>query len=381
MEPKLVIGLMSGTSVDGIDACLVKMNPDFTFEYIDGLLYPYPKEVKDKIFQIFQGNINIEEICWLNFVIGHCFADATQALLKQANLTSDKVDLIGSHGQTIYHYPINDGIAGISKRSTLQIGDQSIIAKRTGIATIADFRPADIAVGGQGAPLVCYADERIFKNADLPKATRAIQNIGGMANVTVVGPNCETFAFDTGPGNVFINYFTQKFFDKAFDEDGKLALQGQIDDNWLDILMQDDYYLLNPPKTTGREYFSEKYAENILKFAPENPHDIITTITALTAKSIAKAYFDYVIPITPIDEIVLGGGGAYNPYLISLLEKYFSHKIPIKTHEDFGVSNKFKEAIAFAMLAYASYYDIPNNVPSCTGAIKRTVMGTYISGK
>ncbi|MDD3150648.1 MAG: anhydro-N-acetylmuramic acid kinase [Candidatus Gastranaerophilales bacterium] len=375
-EEKLVIGLMSGTSADGIDACLVRIKPDFSFDFITGEVFEYTKNIKNLIFKAFSQKLSLKELCQLNFILGECFAEAVAKLLLKAKFDKENIDLIGSHGQTIYHYPIKDCIDGYNSKSTLQIGEPSIIAKRTGITTIADFRPADIAVGGQGAPLVCFADDKIFFS---PTKNRVIQNIGGFSNATVISPSCQPFAFDNGPGNVLINYFTEKFFYKEFDKDGEIANQGTIDENWLNLLMQDEYYFLPPPKTTGREYFSQKYAENMLKSAPQNTYDIIATVSDLTAKTIYKSYIDFIYPqIQTVDEIILGGGGAYNKFIVARLKKYFGKTTEIKTHEDFGISNKFKEAIAFAMLAYAAYYDVPNNIPSCTGANKATVMGKII---
>ena len=254
----------------------------------------------------------------------------------------------------------------------MQIGEAAIIAERTEITTISDFRPADIAAGGQGAPLVCFADEIIFKSSTI---SRAIQNIGGMANVTVVSPDIETFAFDTGPGNVLIDYCAKKYFNQQYDKDGLLAEQGQIDENWLNCLLEEKYYNLAPPKTTGRELFSPEYIEKMLLKAPENPYNIMATITALTAKTIFKAYEEFIFPKIRIDELVLGGGGAYNPILLKMLKNYFGDSTTILTHKDFGISDKFKEALAFALLAYTTFYKIPNNVPSCTGAKHKKVLG------
>ena len=375
MKTKLIIGLMSGTSVDGIDACIVKVHPDLTFDFIDGFVLDYPDNVKEKIYALFDKTGTIEDLCWMNFVLGEYFAEASLKIIEKSAFSPEDIDLIGSHGQTIYHIPHDSKINNYSKKSTLQIGEPSVIAERTGITTVADFRPKDIAAGGQGAPLVCFADEIFFRN---DKISRGIQNIGGMANITVVSPQIETFAFDTGPGNVLIDYFTKKFFNQEYDKDGKIVANGQIDENWLEYLMQEEYFRLKPPKTTGRELFGKDFAERILKTAPDNPYDIVATITALTAKSIFQAYKDYIFNKTCLDELILGGGGAYNPQIIKLLKKYFGNNTKIFTHEDFGISNKFKEAIAFALLAYTTYYGIPNNVPSCTGATHKTVLGKII---
>ncbi|MFA6990196.1 MAG: anhydro-N-acetylmuramic acid kinase, partial [Candidatus Gastranaerophilaceae bacterium] len=357
-------------------ASIVKINPDLTFEVISSIVFDYPENVKTLIFSLFKDNVNIKDLCSLNFIIGEYFAQAALTVCENAGININNIDIIGSHGQTIYHLPTTEKLNNYPLKSTLQIGELSIIAERTGVTTVADFRPADIAAGGEGAPLVCFADEIIFKDKTV---SRAIQNIGGIGNVTVVSPNCDSFAFDTGPGNVLIDYFTNKFFNMSYDRNGDIAKSGKIDTEWLNWLLENPYLKLKPPKTTGRELFGENYAESILSNAPYKPEDVIATITAFTAKTIKNAYTDFVFPKTKIDEIVLGGGGAYNKTLISLLNKEFDYNIKIKTHEDFGISNKFKEAIAFALLAYTSYYGIPNNVPSCTGAIKKVVLGKIIN--
>ncbi len=367
-----VIGLMSGTSVDGIDACLVKIKEDLSFEVCGSHFIEYSETVRKLIFSLFSTVISIKDLCCLNFVIAEYFAKCVNELLDKMKLNAKDVDLIGSHGQTVFHHPTDKSIDGVSLSSTLQIGDGSVIAQKTGITTVSDFRTADIAVGGEGAPLVCFADEVIFGK---DKKARAIQNIGGMGNVTVVSPNCDTFAFDTGPGNVLIDYFAQKFFSQPFDKGAKLALQGTVNQKWLDELLKESYYFKAPPKTTGRELFSVQYAEKILETAPGNPYDVMATITELTAKVISDSYKMFVFPKTNIDEVVLGGGGALNPLLTTRLKHHIGLNIPVKTHEDFGIPNKLKEAIAFALLAYTSFYKIPNNVPVCTGAKKKVILG------
>ncbi|HSA07739.1 MAG TPA: anhydro-N-acetylmuramic acid kinase [Candidatus Gastranaerophilales bacterium] len=373
-ETKIVVGLMSGTSVDGVDACLVKIHPDLSIEFIDGILYSFPDEIKKNIFKLFQNQTSTEQICWMNFVLGECFAQAALDVIKKAGLTPEKVDLIGSHGQTIFHKPQDEFIDGINKKSTLQIGEASVISERTGITTVYDFRTADIAAGGQGAPLVSFFDEVFFKKNN---KTRAVQNIGGIANVTVVGSNFPSFAFDTGPGNVFIDYCSNKFFNQPYDKDGMLADQGIISNEWLDALLNLDYYKKNPPKTTGRELFNLDYIETSLINAPENPYDIIATITHLTAMTIFKAYKDFIFPVASLDQIILGGGGAFNPVLVDMIKNLFGRKLEILQHEDFGIPDEFKEAIAFALLAYTAYYRIPNNIPSCTGARHQKVLGKF----
>ena len=364
LEPKRIIGLMSGTSCDSIDAGLCTVYPDLTCELIKGINYPYPQSVRDKIFKAFSNQISIEELCQLNFQIGECFADASNILIKEFG----KPDLISSHGQTIYHYPFDKKEENLSLKSTFQIGESSVIASKTGCMTISNFRENDMAHGGQGAPLVCFADKHWFKNS-------AIQNIGGISNVTVVSDDCLPFGFDNGCGNLMIDYCMRKFYNKTYDKDGEIAQSGNISEYWLNCLLEDEYYFEAPPKTTGREYFSEKYIENILKIAPPEKEDIIATLTALTAKTIAQSYERFVYPCAHINQVVIGGGGAYNKFMMKMLRKYLPKHIELKTHDDFGISNNYKEAMAFALLGYCTYYRIPNNVPSCTGAEKSVVLG------
>lgn len=356
---KTAIGMMSGTSLDGIDACLIKIYKDFNFEILDCNYVQYSEEDKTNLLNIANNKGSTKDICKYDFEVAKYFAKCANDLVKKSNI---KPDFIASHGQTVFHIP---------SQSTLQIGNISVIAELTGITTIGDFRTRDIAAGGHGAPLVPFVDEIIFKK----DKNRAIQNIGGIGNVTVLSKNCETFAFDTGPGNMLIDYYMQKFFNLPYDKDGATAKSGQIDEHWLAELLNENYYKLQPPKTTGRELYNSVYAEEILTNAPEKPQDIIATITALTAKTIEMAYKNFVFDKTTVDEIVLGGGGAYNQFLKQLLQKNFKN-IPIKTHSDFGINDKLKEAASFAILGYCTLQNIPNNLPNCTGAKKKVVMGS-----
>ncbi|MDD3436045.1 MAG: anhydro-N-acetylmuramic acid kinase [Candidatus Gastranaerophilales bacterium] len=377
LETKKVIALMSGTSCDSIDAGLCEVMPDLSCKLIKGINFKYPEHVREKLFEIFGGKCDLKDICQMNFVVGKCFADAANELIREHG----KPDFISSHGQTIFHYPFDDKLDGISLKSTLQIGESSVIAQETGCMTISNFRETDIAQGGQGAPLVCFADEKWFKGVNAIGKNVTVQNIGGISNVTVVSPDCSTFGFDTGVGNIMIDYCCNKFFGMPYDKDGKIAADGRICESWLNCLLEDEYYYKNPPKTTGREYFSIKYIENSLKFAPDNPKDVITTLTALTAKSIAQAYERFIYPNVIPKEVIVGGGGAYNPTLMKLLRSYLPKHIELKTHEDYGISNNFKEVMAFALLGYCTFYGIPNNLPACTGAKKRVVLGKIVNGE
>ena len=368
LETKKIIGLMSGTSCDSIDVGLCLVHPDLSCELVSGINYKYPVHIREKIFQIFRGESSVKDICQMNFAIGECFADACNVLISEHG----KPDLIASHGQTVFHSPKEERLDGVSLKSTLQLGESSVIAEKTKCMVISNFREADIAAGGEGAPLVCFADEKWFKPL---KKNVLVQNIGGISNVTVVSRDSETFGFDTGVGNIMIDYCMNKFFNKSYDEDGKIAHEGIICDDWLNLLLQDDYYLKEPPKTTGREYFSNFYIENALRYAPSDKKDIIATLTALTAKTIVNAYENFIFPDIAIDEVIVGGGGAYNPELMRLIRKYLPYHIELKTHENYNISNNFKEVMAFALLGYCKYYGIPSNLPSCTGAQKRVVLG------
>ncbi len=367
-----VISMMSGTSMDGVDACLIKISDEYEYEIISFYSLEYPKELKSKLTDAALGRAKTEDICLLNFIVGEHFARCANILLKQSNLIPKEVDFISSHGQTVFHIPKQTDYCGRRLSATLQIGDISVISENTGILTIGDYRPKDMAAGGQGAPLVPFADEIIFGK----EVSRAIQNIGGISNVTVISPDICTFAFDNTVGNMLIDYYANKFFNVSCDKDGKLAKQGSTDEKWLNYLMSDEYLNLEPPKTTGREHFNDEYADNILEKAPENKYDIMRTITEFTAKSIYDSYKRFIFPRVIPQEVVIGGGGAYNPVLMQSLKEQFGN-IAVKTHEDYGISNKMKECLAFGIIGLAAYLKRPNNLPKCTGAQRSVIMGKF----
>jgi len=372
MKPMYVIGLMSGTSLDGIDGALVKINPDLSCEFIDGVSLDYSVEMSKKLKLLFSENISPKFLCEMNFLIGEYFAKCALKLEEKTNI---KPDLIGSHGVTFFHNPTSEKFENYSLNSTMQIGEAAIIAERTNVTTISDFRVQDMAAGGQGAPLVPFADKVFFSDK---KLNRVILNLGGIANVTVLSNKCDIFAFDTGPANMLIDYAMRKFFNKPFDKDASIAKQGKLNEQLLSMLLDNNYFQISPPKSTGRELFGEAYLDNILKNINDTPENIVATLTHFTVKSIKQAFDDFILPKTNVDEIVLGGGGAYNPEIKRLMEQEFSYNIKIKSHEDFGISNKFKEAMAFALLAYCTYNNIPNNVKTATGAVKNVILGKII---
>ena len=367
---KTIISMMSGTSIDSIDACLLRIFDDLKFEIIDSNSLEYPKEIRQKLLEMANNKADVKDVCFMNFVVGELFGETVIKLLQKSGYSADDVDFISSHGQTVYHIPSEIEIGGIKTKSTLQIGDISVIAHKTGIMTIGDYRTKDMASKGNGAPLVPFADKILFGT----DKNRLIQNIGGISNVTVLSDTCGIFAFDNGPGNMLIDFFVKKLFDLPFDKNGELACKGKIDEKWLKILLNEPYYKIKPPKTTGRELFNDEYALKMYEYAPKNKYNVITTITALTANVIANSYNDFIFNKTKVDEVVLGGGGAYNFTLKEYLQ-YLLPDIKIKTHEDFGIPNKLKEAIAFAYLGYFTILKKPNNIKECTGANSDVVMG------
>jgi len=372
MGKMYVTGLMSGTSLDGIDAALVEIQPDLTCKFIAGESLDYSPEMIAKLKSLFADKISPKFLCEMNFLIGEYFA---KCALKLQEKTGIKPDLIGSHGVTFYHNPTKETFEELSLNSTMQIGEGAVIAERTGVSTICDFRVQDMAAAGQGAPLIPFVDKVFFSD---DKINRVVLNLGGIANVTVLSNKCDIFAFDTGPANMLIDYAMRKFFNKPFDENGEIARKGKLNEELLNLLFFNDYFDIIPPKSTGRELFGEKYLDDILLKINDTPENIIKTLTVFTVKSIKDAFNKFIYPKTNIDEIIIGGGGAYNPEIIKLMEQEFAPNTLIKTHEDFGISNKFKEAMGFALLAYCSYNNIPNNVKTATGAVKNVVMGKFI---
>ena len=289
-----VVGLMSGTSLDGIDAALVEISSDLKCKFVAGCSLDYSDGMRKKIRQLFEPMISPKFLCEMNFLLGEYFAQAAEKLYT---MTGIKPDLIGSHGVTFYHNPINEKFEGLPLKSTMQLGEGAIIAERTGITTVCDFRPQDIAAGGEGAPLVPFADRVFFFD---PNICRVILNLGGIANVTVLSSQCDVFAFDTGPANMLIDAAMRKFFNKDFDKNGEIAKSGKVNMDLLSILLQEPYLQLTPPKSTGRELFGYEYLNKILSLADDTPKNIVATLTAFTVKSIKLAFDKFIFPQTPI---------------------------------------------------------------------------------
>ncbi|MCK9524924.1 MAG: anhydro-N-acetylmuramic acid kinase, partial [Limnochordia bacterium] len=333
---------------------------------------PFTNQQREVLLRLCQpGQATVAEICAMNFKLGELFAEATLELLKKAQLSPDEVSVIGSHGQTIYHIP---------GESTLQIGEPAIIAQRTGITTVADFRPADIAAGGQGAPLVPYFDQIIFGKNETSPVT-AVQNIGGIGNVTVVGNGTDTLpwiAFDTGPGNMVIDAVVHALTKGAmtYDDGGQMAGKGKVDAALLAQLMQDPYFNQPLPKTTGRERFGAQFSASLLEKSSLPANDLVATVTAFTAESILDQYRRFILPHVALERVIIGGGGSRNITLLTMIKERLG--CPIYVHEDFGISSDAKEAMAFAMLADATLRRAIGNVPRATGASRGAVLGKIV---
>lgn len=366
------VGLISGTSADGIDAALVELEQSSPPKLLCFITYPIPDKIRTRIFDCSDSG-DTKNICELNFELGELFAQAAKAVIGKAGIVPEQVDLIGSHGQTIYHLPPKPSSIG----STLQIAEPSVIAHRTGIKTIADFRSADMAAGGQGAPLLPLLHHRLFATSG---KNVAVINIGGIANVTYLPGSMkedEVTAFDTGPGNMVIDALTQKLFNRPFDENGRLAASGKTDKSKLAELMGHPYLVKNPPKSTGREEFGAVYTENLLANKQNiTDMDLLHTVTEFTAVSIVQACRSY-LP-GGIVMVWVCGGGAQNNLLMGLLEQEFS-PAPVKSSIEFGVDPDALEAMGFAYLAYRTYHNLPGNLPSVTGAKKAVVLGKVVS--
>ena len=375
------LGLMSGTSADGLDIAWVKIEPrdpapEFTL--LDFTIREYAAEIKQKILSVAAPDGgSVEDVCRLNFFLGHLFSGLILDYLQEKNISAGEIDFIGSHGQTICHLPEKIEENGIFYASTLQVADPSVIANQTGILTVGDFRIADMALGGQGAPLVPFFDALYFHH---PQRNRIVLNIGGIANITYVPAELsfeEVVAFDTGPGNVIIDSLARRYFKQPFDKDGEIAKSGSVHRELLTVLLQDGYFSKEPPKSTGREKFAGPFLQQIYSFIENEkiaPADLIATATELTARTIYDACVNLLHHSEKIDELIISGGGVENPVLMTALAKYFS---PVKNvrSDELGLLSEAKEATCFAMMACQTLLSRPANLPSVTGASRQTILG------
>ena len=374
----LAIGLMSGTSVDGIDAALVEIIDrlgNLETNLIAEYTYPYADDLRAEILSVCAGEArSLKQICELDDRIAESFAQAAIAIMAKGDRLPD---LIASHGQTVFHRPpvSSSQNAKTSLGYTIQLGRGAVIAELTGIKTISDFRVADIEAGGHGAPLVSMLDVLLLSD---PTKYRVCQNIGGISNLTYLPPNslenqAQVFGFDNGVGNVLIDMATQKLFGQPFDRDGAIARQGKPDLTIIEKWLEQEFFVTAPPKSTGRELFSPDYLEKCLRECQGlTNHDILATLTEFTARAIAKSYRNF-LPVFP-DEVLIGGGGGRNGYLMERLQDLLTPAI-VKRTDDFGMSGDSKEAIAFAVLGYLRLKERAGNLPSVTGAKRSVLLG------
>ncbi len=384
-----VLGMMSGTSADGIDVALVRISgtpPAITAKFEGHHHVRFPARLRDAILRLANGApTTTAEISQLNFLVGEEFARAAIAACKKWRLPLRQISLIGSHGQTIFHQGVAAGFLGRRVASTLQIGEPSIIAERTGVTTIADFRPADMAAGGQGAPLVPFVDFLLYRDA---RISRVALNVGGIANLTVIPAGArpgQLFAFDIGPGNMVIDAIVEiATRGRAhYDRDARLAIRGKSIPALLSTMFKEPYLRKRPPKTAGREQFGRAYAEKILAWGKRHSasaEDLVRTATVFTSLSIADGLRRFVLPRTKVDELIVAGGGARNPLLMAQLAAALP-EIEIVPASEFGIPAEAKEAFAFAVLAYEAYHGRANNLPSATGARHPASMGKLVRGR
>ena len=380
-KKKNIIGLMSGTSLDGVDAVLVEVSGDGTktkIKQIGSITYPFLRGLKKKLLENATTNSgSVTDICKLNFLIAHLYVDAVKELCKKSKFKLSDVDLIGSHGQTIHHLPQKKHYYGYTFGSTLQIGDPSVIAKLTGVLTVGDFRMGDVALGGQGAPLVPYFDYIMFHST---KKSRALLNIGGIANITVLhkrGDASSVIAFDTGPGNMMVDLLAKKYFNVEFDKNGKLASSGTINNEVFNWLKKHDKYIEKKiPKSTGREYYGAEFSAPLLKkFRSVAKEDLLAAVADFSAYGVYRNYEKFIRSETEISELFVSGGGARNNLIMNSLKKYFGKTVVVKNVKDLGISSDAKEAICFAVLANETLAGNPANLPRATGAIRSTILG------
>ncbi len=382
-KPILVLGMMSGTSADGIDVALARISgapPNLNAKLLGHTSGKFPPALRREILRVAeQQPISAGELSQLNFRLGERFADAALSACRQFRVLPSRVALIGSHGQTIFHQGRPVPYFSSPTASTLQIGEPSVIAARTGITTVGDFRPADIALDGQGAPLVPYADYLLYRHA---KLGRVSLNLGGIANITVIPAGAEPegiVAFDTGPANMLIDALVAHFTRgrRRFDENAHLALQGRGIPALLNELFRDPYLKLPPPKSTGREYYGRAYLKKVLALGRRHrakPNDLIRAATIFAALSVVDALDRFVLPKTKIHQLIVSGGGAYNPLILAQLSAALP-RIEVLPSSRLGIPEEAKEAFAFALLAYESFHRRPANLPSATGAHGPTILG------
>ena len=378
---RLVAGVMSGTSLDGVDVCLVRLSGHQTELKSDVLHHdstPFGSALKGQLLDVATSDlVELDNLCRLNVRLAHTYAEAIRRAVHSAGLAIQDLDLIGCHGQTVRHVPEPEECAGMDIRSTLQIGDPSVLAQLLGIAVVGDFRLADMALGGQGAPLVPYLDYVLLSH---PIENRGCLNLGGIANLTLLPAGQDrnsVYGFDTGPANMVIDALAHELFGVPYDNCGKLAARGQVCDGLMEALFLDDFLEQKPPKSTGREHFGPSYLKRLIDVADDlTPHDIMATATAFTARSVYAAYENFVAEDHPLDRMIVAGGGVHNRTLMKTLRECFD-PIPVDMSGKYGIDEDAKEALCFAVLAHETASGYPTGMPAVTGAGRSAILGKY----
>jgi anhydro-N-acetylmuramic acid kinase len=398
----IVAGVMSGTSADGINVALVRIgegragsrHQSIAASNLSGRLprahtitllghaeYPYPSKVRAAVLGAMNAErASVADLARLNFLLGELYAEAVLATERKSRV---KVELVGCHGQTLYHQGEPQAFLGRKVAATWQTGEGAIVAARVGVPVVSDFRPADMAAGGKGAPLVPYLDWMLFRD---PNIGRIVQNIGGIANLTAIAAGADAdgvFAFDTGPGNMVMDAVTEALFGKPFDRGGKIAASGKVLAPVLNQILKRKFFRAKPPKTAGREEFGREFVREFLRLCGRSRNEnVVATATALTARSIADAVRRFVIresdvaSKTSFREMILSGGGARNATLVAMLKENLAPLgIQLRLSDEFGLPSQAKEAVAFALLAYETWNRRASNVPSATGAKRGAVLG------
>lgn len=380
---------MSGTSADGIDVAMVRIQGRgfrSRLELLAHYQFPFPANVRRTLLETMNASARVADLARLNFLLGELYGDAVKAAQRRARV---ECELVGCHGQTLYHQGIAKPFLGQRVACTWQIGEGALIAAKLGVPVVSDFRPADMAAGGKGAPLVPFLDYVLFRHR---RFGRIVQNVGGIGNLTAIAPRAnpdDVVAFDTGPGNMVIDAIAEYAFDRPFDRNGRHAARGKPIERVLRELLRHPFFRQKPPKTAGREQFGREFVREFVRLCRRaDEHDMLATATALTARSIGLAVRRFVLPLdadadetnlrrpTSFREFVVSGGGTKNGTLMRMIrEELAPLKMRVRTTDEFGLPSEAKEAVAFALLAYQTWRRAPSNLPSATGAKREAILG------
>ncbi|MGO9647696.1 MAG: anhydro-N-acetylmuramic acid kinase [Terriglobales bacterium] len=376
----IVAGVMSGTSADGINVAVVRLSAASTgrtrLKLLGHAEYPYPKAVREFVLTTMNSQrASVADLARLNFLLGELYAEAVLDTQRRFHV---KAELVGCHGQTIYHQGESTPFLRRKLAVTWQTGEGAVIAARVGVPVVTDFRPADMAAGGKGAPLVPFLDFLLYRD---PRIGRIVQNIGGIANLTAIpagASSAQVIAFDTGPGNMVIDAVMERFFRKPYDRDGRVAASGKVKNDLVDDILREPFFRRKPPKTAGREEFGREFVAKVVRCCGHAaPRDLVATATVLTAKSIADALRSFILRRrNPYREFIVSGGGAKNPTLMTMLANELQPLgLKLRSSDEFGLPSEAKEAAAFALLAYETWNRRPSNVATATGAKRPAILG------